>query len=521
MDMSEVRKKFPQYDDLSDQKLADALHAKFYKDMPRDEFDRKIGLNKQSKASGVIDAFTQGASFGFGDELTALEAGLLGRTPDGKLFDYSQSFGQRYDDALAAERGQQEQFKENNPALSVGSEIAGGVASAGGLAKQGISLVGRTAGRPLLKRMAAGAGEGAAYGAAYGAGNADNESRLDGAAGGAMLGAGIGGAIPAVGSALRKGYQAAASKAQTSKVAPTKDALKEQAGRLFKEVDDAGVRFNKGTRQYLMDGMIDDLSAAKYRPNINKNVRDVIKEFSSFVKKEPSLTELQDYRSFILKAQRNLGPEKQADAEMLGLLVQNIDEFADKISDSMVVGSSAARQSAQSKLKQARNLWKRVRKSDIIDEALYRSENQASGVENGLRVQFRRILDNPRKRKAFTTDEIKAMEAVTRGGVTENTLKLLGKLGFGVDGASNAFGGSVGIGLGGLAGGPVGSMAVAAGATAARKGAEIATRKNAEFVSGLVRAGKVSPAQAPRILKGLEDGSLTPEAISGALAGVN
>ena len=40
----EVRKKFPQYNDLSDQELADALHGKFYSDIPKDKFYKDIGL---------------------------------------------------------------------------------------------------------------------------------------------------------------------------------------------------------------------------------------------------------------------------------------------------------------------------------------------------------------------------------------------------------------------------------------------------------------------------------------------
>lgn len=42
--LTEVRSKYPQYNDLSDAQLAEALHRKFYGDMPREEFDRKIGL---------------------------------------------------------------------------------------------------------------------------------------------------------------------------------------------------------------------------------------------------------------------------------------------------------------------------------------------------------------------------------------------------------------------------------------------------------------------------------------------
>jgi len=44
--ITEIREKYPQYVDMSDQQLADALHTKHYSDMPIDEFYSKIGLNK-------------------------------------------------------------------------------------------------------------------------------------------------------------------------------------------------------------------------------------------------------------------------------------------------------------------------------------------------------------------------------------------------------------------------------------------------------------------------------------------
>lgn len=47
MDIQEVRQKFPQYDDLSDQQLADALHAKYYPDMDKGEYYQKIGFSIQ------------------------------------------------------------------------------------------------------------------------------------------------------------------------------------------------------------------------------------------------------------------------------------------------------------------------------------------------------------------------------------------------------------------------------------------------------------------------------------------
>ncbi len=43
--LAEIRQKYPQYQDLSDQALADGLYRKHYSDMPRAEFGRKVGLS--------------------------------------------------------------------------------------------------------------------------------------------------------------------------------------------------------------------------------------------------------------------------------------------------------------------------------------------------------------------------------------------------------------------------------------------------------------------------------------------
>lgn len=43
-DLQAFRQQHPEYDDMSDQALGDALYRKFYSDMPRDQFDTKMGF---------------------------------------------------------------------------------------------------------------------------------------------------------------------------------------------------------------------------------------------------------------------------------------------------------------------------------------------------------------------------------------------------------------------------------------------------------------------------------------------
>lgn len=48
--LAQIRQQYPQYNDLSDDQLADAMHSKFYPDMPRPEFEARIGRSMDPMA---------------------------------------------------------------------------------------------------------------------------------------------------------------------------------------------------------------------------------------------------------------------------------------------------------------------------------------------------------------------------------------------------------------------------------------------------------------------------------------
>lgn len=74
--IAEIRQKYPTYDDLSDDQLADALHRKYYSDMPKGEFRSKIGMGdagepKQEEGSGLALNTTAGVNEGIYNTLGA------------------------------------------------------------------------------------------------------------------------------------------------------------------------------------------------------------------------------------------------------------------------------------------------------------------------------------------------------------------------------------------------------------------------------------------------------------------
>jgi hypothetical protein len=51
--IAEIRTQYPQYKDMSDKALADALYTKFYSDLPRADFDTKVGLTAERANVGA------------------------------------------------------------------------------------------------------------------------------------------------------------------------------------------------------------------------------------------------------------------------------------------------------------------------------------------------------------------------------------------------------------------------------------------------------------------------------------
>jgi len=65
MNIAEVRKKYPQYNDLSDVELANGLHQKHYSDMDFSKFSEKIGLVQPQEK---VRFLKQGGPSQFSDE---------------------------------------------------------------------------------------------------------------------------------------------------------------------------------------------------------------------------------------------------------------------------------------------------------------------------------------------------------------------------------------------------------------------------------------------------------------------
>lgn len=205
--LDEIRKSYPQYSDMSDADLAGALHQKFYHDMPREEFDKKIGVGAAAApvtANNVVRSAGTGIPV-LGGILNRLDAGTNATLAPvlNPLFDpkdqlSEENWSERYAHSLRDQEGMDKKFADEHPIVDTGAKIAGGVAATLPMAATatGARLLGMT-GETLPQLVRNGAVSGGIIGGADAAVRGENPLT------GAAFGGGLGGGLPAVAAGLR------------------------------------------------------------------------------------------------------------------------------------------------------------------------------------------------------------------------------------------------------------------------------------------------------------------------------
>ena len=162
-------------------------------------------------------------------------------------------------------------------------------------------------------------------------------------------------------------------------------------------------------------------------------------------------------------------------------------------------------------LKEARALWARLRKTELLEQAIEKARKSQAGFEVGLRQEFRiiarGIIDKNKKYRGSTPDEVKAINAVVEGEAISNNLRRLGALAGGQDtgrATLNAIAGSgLGYGVGTyiagpLIGGPIGAgLTYGVGNLAAKKAMDM-TERRANLARAIAARGEALPRKPGR-----------------------
>lgn len=430
-------------------------------DQAKSNRDKMYGdglLGKIGKSIGAAsDMVGSGLTFGFDDEISA---GLS--TGFGFLGDYGE--------AQKRFQARKQATREQNPVASTIGELAGGLTTGGTLAKGGLTLAGRFL--PVVGRTGAAALEGAAYGGIYGAGEANQGERLQGAGTGAAVGAVTGGLVSKAGDAVSN----ALAKRAASRAAPTVEDMQAQAQNLYQTMRNSGVVVKEPALTRLKGNVA--IRLKQTTPELAPRAYSLKQLIERDLNGDIGIQDLHNLSKTVNRVARE--PLQGEDAYFVGLLKDQVDSAINGLRSSDVKGPVGAIQLK----KEADKLWRTSSKAEIIDELFEKAQNQATGFENGLVIQFRALANNKKKMRMFSQEEQAMIKDLVRRGSVRGILRGVGML------SPQSTFGSLVIGGAGVGSGVLPAAALAGVGYSARKGAEAMTRGKADFIRSAVRSGQ-------------------------------
>lgn len=302
---------------------------------------------------------------------------------------------------------------------------------------------------------------------------------------GGETGALVGGIVAPIATSIPLSSAKRQAESLMKKAAPSADELKDTARGIYKSLDEAGISIPAKEFNSLADDVVKTLRKEGSDVDLTPKAVAVANRLRSEKGLDKSLTEIDTLRKV---AKNAADSSDKAEARLGAIAIEKIDNFLDDIG-----GQVTRDQEAGQAFRSARDLWQRARKTEVLEQAVKVAENQASGFENGIRVQFRQILNriDRGKLKGYTEAEREAIQKVVQGTKAGNVARFLGKFGV-MDGITSRS--LTTLGGVGLAGAATGSGVAAAtvplfgqlsGALAQRM-----TLNNAKMASAVVRAGK-------------------------------
>lgn len=253
---------------------------------------------------------------------------------------------------------------------------------------------------------------------------------------------------------------------KTGEAIPTIDELKQAASQQYKFAEDAGAIFKKNTVNAFANKLQDELKKEGFDKRLHPKVAVALDEITKAGKKDLTLEQAEILRRIGNAAKSSI----EADERRLGMtLIDKLDEFVENAQPNQLKSGD---KKAIEALTSARDLWKRSKKGEIMDEIFDTAELRAStnftqsGMEQAIRSRLTNLATNAKKMRTFTKDEQQAIRETAKGGSMQNILRFFGKLA--PTGIVSAGGGA---GLGYLAGGAPGAVAALATGAASRAGA--------------------------------------------------
>lgn len=260
----------------------------------------------------------------------------------------------------------------------------------------------------------------------------------------------------------------------TRALAPDVDDLKSYSRQYYKQLENSTYTIPQAQYNGLVGTLRSKLDDLGFHPDIHPKVNAALKSMEKNTAR--SLAELERNRRVLNSARMSGGDE----ARIASALLDELDNTVTGWNPVNAVGATA------------RELWRRGKKVEILEDALANAAEYKSGFQSGLKSQLNRITKRGSKLgKYFTEDELQAMRRVAKGGFIENLSKQAGKFGFKLtDGtAGNVVGGTFGVVGAGALLGPEAAFVMQIGTTASRWLSNYLTRSNSKLLPAIVGAG--------------------------------
>lgn len=283
--------------------------------------------------------------------------------------------------------------------------------------------------------------------------------------------------------------------------APTVQELKGQAGQQYKFAEDVGAVFKKNSYNQFANKIESTLAKEGLDKTLQPRVYAALERIKDTKGGNVSLENMEILRRISQAAGSSADASER---RLASILVDNLDDFVETAQPGQLAKGSSE---AVKALTDARDLWKRAKKTEIIDDLVSSADLRAeanfsqSGMENALRRKLVNLADNPKALRAFTKEEQNAIKVAAKGGPTQNLLRFIGKLA-----PTGIVSGGGSVGLGYLAGGPIGAVGLPLAGGIARQGATQLGLRNIEQLRNRLATGNAPiPQVTPRSLIGARE----------------
>lgn len=273
---------------------------------------------------------------------------------------------------------------------------------------------------------------------------------------------------------------------------PSLESLRDAKNVAYDAVDKSGVKFSTDEVGNLINRAKASVDDFNYVPDVDLQTKAALSTVGAQAGKELTIGQLDKLRQGLYK-RYNKAPEEQG----IRAIIDEIDDLIE------------AKEPANALMSAAREANKRYKKSELLDEAFTRAQRSAAAsgsggnVVNNYRRAVANILNSKKNSKYFLDEEKQVMEQFVKGNLSENTLRLIGKLSPSGNGLMQA------LNIGAVAYNPA-MIGVTGAGIIAKSGAERSALRSVEMLKNMIATGaapkkrKLITDREIRILLGLQ-----------------